>query len=100
MSCQNRLLDVYMCSADFISALKMSEVTQSRRAQEPLSEGAMAKRVRWLVNISQRFPLNEEMERELDEFRPSLQRSKRMWERRCRQFTSLRRELHASLISD
>ena len=78
----------------------MSEVTQSRRAQEPLSDRAMKKRVRWLVNISLRFPLNEEMERELDEFRPSLHHSKRMFERRCAQFKSLRRELHASLISD
>ena len=100
MSCQNRLLDVYMCSADFISALKMSEVTQSRRAAQPPSDRALAKRVRSLVIISQRFPLSEEMERELDEFRPSLQCSKRTWERKFRQFKLLRRELHASLISD
>ena len=78
----------------------MSEVTQPRWAQEPLTERAMAKRVRWLVNISLRFPLNEEMEGELDEFKPSLQNSKRVWERRCAEFKALRRELHASLISD
>ena len=92
MSCQNRLLDVYMCSADFLSALKMSEQTQS--------EQAMAKRVRWLEHVSQQFPLNDEKERELDEIRPTLQCPKKVWERKSRQFLLLRSELHASLQSD